>query len=195
LNNSQKIKEKKIRDRLYTMQRILIHAEESFKIVEFLENDKGDNSTIILLKNINPFFYFVRVNFLRTTVVELYKLFKESEEYSFFKLLEKFDKKKEFESFSEKIDKISIEKELNVIREEIKNIIKHRQKFYAHLDKFKNKQNSFFIMEDTRDVLETGKKIYNLLSKNLMGETHNFDFPIGNPLDSLKACMEKLALN
>lgn len=71
--------EKKLSVELEVMCHIILNAKASFDVVRYFNNENHNKFNLINRERMsNHFFRFVEVNFFRTTIIELFKLYSPS---------------------------------------------------------------------------------------------------------------------
>lgn len=190
------LNQNKLHEELTIISRIILNAKSSFDVVLFLNNDDHKKANLINHEKISSdFFRFVEVNFLRITIIELFKLFSSNNNdyYSFYSLITKFSSGQKFNKINMSNDSLkNIRLLLKQSTETIKKLKDLRNKVYAHTDQdFKNYIGIMDIKE-INNLISISKTIFN----NFYSETYKkeffFDFPLGTPLDNLEHLFEKI---
>ncbi|MFP3591950.1 hypothetical protein [Chryseobacterium sp. SIMBA_038] len=183
-------------EELDTISRIILNAKSSFDVVLFLNNDNHKKANLINHEKISSdFFRFVEVNFLRITIIELFKLFSSNKNdyYSFYSLSTRFNSGQKYDKLSMSNDTLkSIRLLLKQAKKTIKKLMDLRNKVYAHSDQdFKN-YIGIMDVKEINNLISISKTIFNNFYSETCKKEFFFDFPLGTPIDDLEKLFYKI---
>lgn len=192
----QKEKEELIKE-LEIICNILFAAQESLKIVDYLYAD-DENGDLVYTKRMNAFFYWVRISQWKTVIIELFKLFGESENFYIKPFLNKLGRKGVFEGI---IDELSIKgwkARIKICNPIITKLRNQRNKTIAHKDrgilvdlKEFETENEISI-EEVRELILIVQQVAREIYKVVMQTDFMINSPINSPVDNLKWMIKEL---
>lgn len=187
---------KKLSEELEVMCHIILNAKASFDVVRYFNNENHNKFNLINRERIsNYFFQFVEVNFFRTTIIELFKLYSPSTDdyYSLYSLKNRFNPGKKYESIE-----ISEElfKDVNLIlkqsKAEIEKLRDLRNKVYAHNDQEYKKYLGILTIEEISTLIKVAKDILEKIYSEILKAYYFFDSQTATPIDSLEHLFNKI---
>lgn len=192
----QKQNEKLIKE-IEIICNILYDAQESLKIVDYLYAD-DENGDLVYTKHLNAFFYWARVSQWKTVIIELFKLFGESENFYIKTFLNKLGRKGIFEGI---IDEISIKawkERIKICDPIITKLRNQRNKTIAHKDrdilvdiKEFERENEISI-EEVRELIVIVQQVAREIYKVVKQTDFMINSPINSPVDNLKWIIKEL---
>ncbi|MGF7076262.1 hypothetical protein [Mucilaginibacter sp. 3215] len=169
---------------------IMLLAQSSFKIVEYLYLDKAPLELEVIKQN--QFLKYSREIHWRIYVTELSKLLanRPGDYYNLHKFIEKF--KPGFEYNSVKSINLTTltawENQLISVKDKIDNLLLQRDKLYSHTDKSRAGVKNILSIKDARELINIVQQVVYDIYNSVFGTHMSFD-PIGEPLDGLKNIM------
>nr|WP_314492096.1 hypothetical protein [uncultured Chryseobacterium sp.] len=190
------LNEKYLLEELEVISRIILNAKSSFDVVLFFNDDNHKKSSLINLERISSdFFKFVEMNFLRITIIELFKLYSQNTDdyYSFYCLKNRFNSGKKYADLEISNATIrDIAMTLKQCKNEIEKLRDLRNKVYAHNDQEFKKYLGVLNLQEISTLISASKSIFNRFYSEIFNKHYFFDFPLGTPLDSLDHLFEKI---
>lgn len=177
--------------------KLLVKAQEAFKIVEYLY--KTESKDISFIKRSNFFLVYSRSIYWQTTVIELSKLFyfkdgkksetEKTERRERYNLRLFIDRLKSNEFYG--TNSISLEKMIRWIElldeqdTNILNLLKQRDKVYAHEDEDNEDIENEVSLADIKKILGVAYLILNEIHHNVFNQGISYE-PTPSPLESLQ---------
>ena len=187
---------------LKTITSILIKARESFLIVQYLYKPEEDEK-VSYVKGRTTFLGYSKFMYWQILIIELAKLFYfnaknkadtgRRERFNLRHLIKKLNKRGQFSEAN--VSEFKINEWLTKLDNEddnITNLLKQRDKLYAHEDG--EKIENILSIENVNRILLIAIKIVKEINLSVFKRGINFS-PIPSPSDSLKYIVEKLAKN
>lgn len=171
---------------------IFFSAQETFLIVEEFYSQNNISDKEVYTKNMNSFFYFCKVYFWRNTVIELSKLFNDSdnETFNLIKFIKKLKPNGHFKSL--KFEETFLDELLERVAENqdlINNLILQRDKLYAHEDRNNQDVESTATFSDIKRLLEICRDLIQKITNQHFATHLQFDI-INSPRQNLKYLIE-----
>ena len=190
------LNQNKLQEELTIISRIILNAKSSFDVVLFLNNDNHKKANLINHEKISSdFFRFVEVNFLRITIIELFKLFSSNNNdyYSYYALSNRFNSGQKYDKLNMSNDSLkNIRLLLKQSTNTIKKLVNLRNKVYAHSDQdFKN-YIGIMDFKEINNLISISKTIFNSFYSEIFEKEFFFDFPLGTPIDDLEKLFGKI---
>jgi hypothetical protein len=166
---------------------IMLSAQSSFKIVEYLYLDKTPLELEVIIQN--QFLKYTREIHWRMYVTELSKLLanRPGDFYNLHKFIEKFMPGFEYHSVKS-INPTTLtiwENQLISAKDKIENLLLQRDKLYSHTDKSRAGVKNSLSIKDARELIEIAQQVVYAIYDSVFVTHMSFD-PIGEPLDGLK---------
>lgn len=177
---------------LLIIAKILLHANSSFEVVKYFQNEDESDAPIVKYEKVmNKFFHFTAVNFYRITIIELCKLYNHKEIFSLQKLLSEFENNNKYFGLLDYSEIKILRKLLKENRLIIDELITLRNSHYAHQDEDYLNYLSLGTSK-VNQLLNAAKVIFNSIYGKVLEKSYNFDFPLGTPMDDLNFIMARL---
>jgi len=187
-------KPEKLEQHTKEIMEIMLLAQSSFKIVDFIKRERSGQEAIIIQQN-KYFNYTAEMNW-RIYVIEMAKLFSTSDKahwYNLQKLINKFKPDGEFGKLKG-IDKYSIviwEQNLELEKEKIQNLMLQRDKLYSHTDKARSHIKNELSFADANELLDVVKRIISEIHIVVFGKSYAY-FLNNEPVLELKRLIHAL---
>ena len=170
---------------------IMLLAQSSFKIVDYMYRTRDDIAGEVI--NQNQYLKYSRHINWRLYVTELAKLFanRESDWFNVNRLITKFKKGGEFEKVTV-IDETTVaawERDLASEKAIIDNLLDQRDKLFGHTDKNRAHIKNELSIKDARTLIDIVKRIVSEIYVAVLDAPIDLD-PFGEPVDDLKKLME-----
>lgn len=192
------MKEKKkieLKKETWELAEILLLAQESLKVVEYLLKDEEDQDKEYS-KRMNAIFVYSRSIYWRVIVIELSKLFseKDTERYNIYKFISKLKLDGHYGDALISVSEIEAwEKKLADNKDSISNLILHRNKVYVHTDRNSNEVPNTVTITKARELIEIIQKIIREVYFTVFKSSFMVDSPVNAPVDNLKWVISALA--
>lgn len=176
---------------------ILFDAQESLKIVDYLSADEAVDD-LVYTKRLNTYFYWTRIILWKTVIIDLFKLFGESEDFYVKRFLNRLGQKGAFQDI---IDAVSIKGwkvRIKTCEPIITKLRNQRNKSIAHKDrdiltdiKEFEAVNEISIHE-VRQLVEIVQQVAKEIYKVVKNTDFMINSPINSPVDNLKWIIKEL---
>src|SRR5690606_19651594 len=147
--------------------KILVEMEHLKNSIKELTNEKEEYFDLVVKKS--HFYHKVYVNYVKVFVIDVYKLMAEREAYNFKNLLKKCIDNTDESSPDKNLTNIKFRnllKDFESIYDKYFQMIKeHRNKYYAHTDRNKEKYEFGYPTEELFEILCVFQKIYSALNE------------------------------
>jgi hypothetical protein len=183
-----------------TINRILVKAQEAYKIVELLTAQTNDSDDLCYVKGMYSFLAYSKQIYWQVTVTELCKLFigsskedtKKMARFNLRHYIQKFRNDGEFSQAKisqEILDdwNVKLDKEDSAIN----NLKIQRDKRYAHEDSNSEEIWNSVAMEKIQELLQIGYSILNEINISVFKRGIDYD-PINSPVKNLQFILGKL---
>lgn len=181
---------------LEVMCHIMLNAKASFDVVLYFNHeDHNQFKSVNRERMSSDFFRFVEVNFFRTTIIELFKLYSPNTQdyYSIYSLKKRFNPGKVYEAFEVSQNLINhINAKLKQSKLEIEKLRDLRNKVYAHNDQEYKKYLGYLNIAEISTLINIAKDILGGIYSETLNESYFFDSPAATPVHSLKHLFEKI---
>lgn len=174
-----------------TITHILLRAQSSFKILDYLSRGRSGLEAQVISRNY--FFRYTSDCHWQIYVVELSKLFGKDSPNNHFNLIgfiNKFKQGGEYASLN-KIDDTSIkiwEGDLSLKKESIDNLLLQRDKKFGHTDRKGEKVKNILTFGSAKELIEVVQRILSEINLLVFGHGTAFD-PTGDPIIDLEKIM------
>jgi hypothetical protein len=175
------------------MNNIIFTAVESFKIVEFLATNEEDEDKAYV-KNRNNFFTYTMITNWRTTIIELSKLLSggRNEDYDLRKFLNKLSTHGEFAEAGISAVKIKAWKDqLTEEKAAIDNIVKLRNKLYAHTDRDAATVKNIVTVGKAKELIMVAQSVIKEIYMTVFQSGFSFD-AFNSPVNNLSYIVDML---
>ncbi|MFV8327929.1 hypothetical protein [Flavobacterium sp. ZS1P14] len=186
----------KLRRHTKEINDIMLLAQSSFKIVDYLTNPQSVIEREVI--NQNKFFkYSTELNW-RIFVIEMAKLFSTSDRAHFYnlsKFIRKFKPDGEFGQVEE-IDQYSMsiwEQNLNLEKIKIDNLMLQRDKLYSHNDPNREGIKNELSFVDAKELLNVVKRIISEIYAAVFDQYRSYDL-LNEPVEELKKIVCELSI-
>jgi AbiU2 len=173
---------------------IMLLAQSSFKIVDYLTRERSGEEIAIIAQN--HYFHFAAEISWRTYVTEMAKLFSPNSKthtYNLQKLINKFKSDAEFRRLKGIDDRSILIWEQNLAMEKIKidNLLLQRNKVYSHTDKDGPSVKNILTHPDAAELLDVVKRIISEIHIAVIGKSYAY-FLLQEPVLELKRLVRDL---
>lgn len=187
-------KKKELHDEIISIGEILILAQESLKMIEYLIEPELDNKKLYAKRQM--FFDFSYKIYWRITVIELCKLFsgRDTDSFNLVKLIGKLRKGNHFGDAKISETKLAQwQEEINLEKGSINNLLLQRDRLYAHKDRELNQVQNIVNINKTWALIKLGRRIIQDIYSDVFDISYMLEDIGYSPVDNLEFIINNLA--